>query len=111
MRFREVKFLEAAEFHFYTYRTAVVAVVLRVIRHKTEPYPYRILFSRRAHGTVRVPAADIRRAALGSNRTLPANLLRELEIFLWYCCQCSGLPKTIHCEKKAVAILLHSRNG
>ena len=58
LRFREVKFLEAAESQFCTRMTAVAAVVLRVIRHKTKPYPYRILFSRRAHGTV--PVADIR---------------------------------------------------
>ena len=58
MRLREVKFLEVAESRICTCMTAVAAVVLRVIRHKTEPYPYRILFSRRAHGTV--PVADIR---------------------------------------------------
>ena len=38
MRSREVKFLEAAEFQFYTRMKAVAAVVLRVIRHKTEYY-------------------------------------------------------------------------
>ena len=59
VRFREeVKFLEAAEFQLCTRMTAVAAVVLRVIRHKTEPYPYQILSSKRAHGTV--PVADIR---------------------------------------------------
>ena len=47
MRFREVIFLEAAEFQFWTRMTAVAAVVLRVIgtkpnRTRTEYYLARL---------------------------------------------------------------------